>query len=319
MRASRLLVLALAVGGFVGARAATQEGAIVVQTPSFDAVAPFAATQQATDFVVLPSVLSSTYSLYGTGVQTVPLTLACVLLPDVVIVPNCNITLQWRALTGTGGHVHDTQRPPGKFTTGNGVTGGSTSPGPSGSLVDNSGATGVLDLTYGAPEASGVTSVFATGVAIVNGVQVFFGPASFTIGVLFGGLGPVSAAGLSVSTQSNMHDSNNGNGTPGTASALADMVSQFAAILQAQGATVPNVRVTALSLPQGGLFDFSTEWAPPHRGHRFGNEADIGIRELTRRQQRALVAALRLAGFTTPVPTEAPSDPTASHWHLRLP
>ncbi len=318
MRASRL-VLALAVGVFVGARAAAQEGAIVVQTPSFDAVAPFAATQQATDFVVLPSVLSSTLSPYGTGVQTVPISVDCVLLPDFTIVPNCNITLQWRALSGSGGHVHDTQRPPGRFTTGNGVAGGSTGAGPSGSLTDNSGGTGILDLTYGAPEAAGVTSVSATGVAIVNGVQVFFGPASFTIGVLFGGLGPVSAAGLSVSTQSPLHDSNDGNGTPGTASALADMASQFAAILQAQLAAVPNVRVTAISLPQGGLFDFRTEWTPPHRSHRFGNDADIGIRELTRRQRAALVAALRIAGFTTPVPTEAPSDPNASHWHLRLP
>jgi len=307
------------VGVFVGARAAAQEGAIVVQTPSFDAVAPFAATQQATDFVVLPSVLSSTLSPYGTGVQTVPISVDCVLLPDFTIVPNCNITLQWRALSGSGGHVHDTQRPPGRFTTGNGVAGGSTGAGPSGSLTDNSGGTGILDLTYGAPEAAGVTSVSATGVAIVNGVQVFFGPASFTIGVLFGGLGPVSAAGLSVSTQSPLHDSNDGNGTPGTASALADMASQFAAILQAQLAAVPNVRVTAISLPQGGLFDFQTEWTPPHRSHRFGNDADIGIRELTRRQRAALVAALRIAGFTTPVPTEAPSDPNASHWHLRLP
>src|SRR6266849_3249099 len=105
MRAFRL-VLALAMGGAVATPVAAQEGGIIVQTPSFDAIAPFAATQQATDFVTLPSVLSSSYSLYGTGVQTLPLTLACVLLPDVVIVPNCNITLQWRALTGTGGHVH---------------------------------------------------------------------------------------------------------------------------------------------------------------------------------------------------------------------
>ncbi|HEY6005080.1 MAG TPA: hypothetical protein VIV57_19535 [Anaeromyxobacter sp.] len=317
MRAFRLL-LALATLAAAG-RAAAQEGAIVVQTPSFDAVAPFTAAQQATDFVVLPSVLSSTYSVYGTGVQTVPISIACILLPDGVIVPNCDITLQWSALAGTGGHVHNTQRPPGKFTTANGATGGSTSPAPPGSVTDNSGASGVLDVTYGAPEASGVTSVTASGVAVVNGVRLSFGPATFTIGVLFGGLGAVSGTGLAVSTQSNNHDSNNGNGNPGLASALADMSARFAAILQAQRAAVPTVRVTAISLPEGGLFDFQTQWAPPHRSHRFGNDADVGIRELTRRQRAALAAAIRLAGLTTPVPSEAPSDPAATHWHLRLP
>jgi hypothetical protein len=316
MKGFRLL-LALATLAVAG-RAAAQQAAIIVQTPSFDAVAPFSAAQQATDFVVLPSVLSSTYSVYGTGVQTVPLSLFCVLLPDFIIVPNCDITLQWSALAGTGGHVHNTQRPPGKFTTGSGVTGGSTSPAPPGSLTDDSGASGFLDLTYGAPEASGVTSVNATGVAIVNGATVFFGPATFTIGVLFGGLGAVSATGLAVQTQSNNHDSSNGNGSPALASALADMAAQFTAILQAQRAAVPTVRVTAISLPQGGLFDFQTQWAPPHRSHRFGNDADVGIRELTRRQRAALAAAIRLAGLTTPVPSEAPSDPAATHWHLRL-
>jgi hypothetical protein len=317
MRAFRVL-LALATFASAG-RAAAQQGAVLVQTPSFDAVAPFSATQQATDFVVLPSVLSSTYSVYGTGVQTVPLSIFCVLLPDFIVVPNCDITVRWNAVTGSGGHVHDTQRPPGKFTSANGVTGGSTSPAPPGTLADNSGASGFLDLTYGAPEASGVTNVTASGVAILNGVQVFFGPGTFTIGVLFGGLGAVSATGLAVQTQSNNHDSNNGNGSPGLASALADMAAQFDAILQAQHATVPTVRVTAVALPQGGLFDFQTQWAPPHRSHRFGNDADVGIRELTRRQRAALAAAIRLAGLTTPVPSEAPSDPAATHWHLRLP
>jgi hypothetical protein len=317
MRAFRL-VLTLAMGGAVATPAAAQDGAIIVQTPSFDAIAPFAATQQATDFVMLPSVLSSSYSLYGTGVQSLPITISCVLLPSFIVVPNCDITLHWSALSGSGGHVHNTQRPPGTFTTAN-ATGGSTSPGPPGTLTDNSGATGLLDLRYGAPEASGVTSVDASGIALVNGVPTFFGPTTFTIGVVFGGLGPVTVAGLAVSTLSNMHDSNNGNATAGMASALGQLASLFSLILQLQLATVPPVRVTALSLPEGGLFDYATEWAPPHVSHRFGNDADVGIRELTRRQQAALAAALRLAGFTTPAPTEAPGFAAASHWHLRLP
>lgn len=215
--------------------------------------------------------------------------------------------------------MHNTSRPPGIFRTQNGVTGGSTGPGSPGTFTDNTGATGILGVTYTAPEVSGVTDLTVTGVALVNGVPTNFGPDRYTIGVKIEGLQLASVAGLQVETASNMHDNNNGHAAPAMIGALAVMAQRFAEELTRQGRPVPPVRVTALSLPQGGLFDFEVEWRPRHVSHRFGNDADIGIRELTGMQRDKLVIALYFAGFQTPEPAASPSNPIASHWHLRLP
>lgn len=76
-----------------------------------------------------------------------------------------------------------------------------------------------------------------------------------------------------------------------------------------QGQPVPVLRLTALSLPQGGLFDFKTEWRPPHVSHRLGDDADILTPPLTNRQKAVLKGAYRNAGFSTPVPAESPPTP----------
>lgn len=286
-------------------------------------IAPLGNPQQGlsqnTDLSMLPSVLSSTLSPYGAGVQRLELTSACTLMPEGTIIPNCDITIAWSARNGSGGHVHNTNRPPGIFKTQNDVTAGSTDPGPPGSITDNSGLSGTLGLTYTSPEASGIIDGVVTGVGIVNGSTVQFGPTPFTIGVEIDDLTLANVAGLQVETASNMHGNNNGNGSQATNTALGTMAQNFANELTRQGLPVPVVRLTAMTLPFGGLFDFRTQWHPPHASHRFGNDVDVGIRELTRAQRRALVSALNGAGFTTPVRAESSTNPNASHWHLRLP
>lgn len=238
--------------------------------------------------------------------------------PTGATVPNCVITLSWSVRARSGGHLHNTDRPPGIFTTRNGVTGGSTDPGPPGTLTDSSGSAGVLEFTYTSPQASGITDYTASGLAVVDGKTVLFGPASFTIGVQVGGLQLASGDGLQVNAASDMHGNNNGYATPVTIAALQRMAQIFAANLTKLGKPVPPVRVNALSLPQGGHFDFKVEWQTPHRSHRFGKEADIRI-WLTNEQREKLAWALYKAGFSTPVPNERPQDPASSHWHLRMP
>lgn len=267
-------------------------------------------------FTMLPSVFSAKISPYGIGPQTLQISTACVLLPQGRIVPNCAVTLQWSSRTNSGGHLHDSNRPPGIFKTQNGVSGGSTSPGPSGSLTDNSGPTGILGQTYTSPEAAGITDLTVSGSAIVDGQAISFGPNAFTIGVKVADLPRATVAGLQVNAASNMHGNNNGNAQQATIDSLSAMVQIFSKKLSKANKMPPLLRAVALSLPQGGLFDFKNQWHPPHVSHRYGDDADIGIRELSLSERRVLGAALMAAKFTTPVKAESTSNPRATHWHL---
>jgi hypothetical protein len=294
-----------------------QAGAVVLQPIGSGDMAPAIPGVPQFDFTMRPSPTPA-------GTERLDFNVACVLLPSETIVPNCDITVTWLARNGSGGHVHNTNRPPGRFRTQNGVIGGWTNPqtpNPPAVVMDNSGATGLLGLTYNSPEPSGVTDFTGRGVAVVNGQIVFFGPNTFTIGIQIDNLLLASGAGLAVDTSSNMHDSNNGNALQNAIDALQYMAQDFANTLTRQGRPVPPVRVTALSLPLGGIFDFQIEWRPPHSGHRLGNEADIGMCEMTRQQLTALALAVTAAGFGTPYGNESPGQDVCGpgghrHWHL---
>lgn len=128
--------------------------------------------------------------------------------------------------------------------------------------------------------------------------------------------------GFIVDTLSRMHDNNNGYATPRMAVALQNTANIFVDLLAQDGEDVPVLHITAISLPQGGLFDYQTEWLPPHKAHRLGTEADISptsIDNLTDAQRDALEKALLKSGLTAPVEGENPADEGANHWHLRLP
>ena len=309
----------LLLAGIFAPAAFAQTGAIIFGSDGSNDNQATLSAAQATTFTMRPSVFTTTLSPYGTEPQYVQSNIRCVLLSSGAIVPNCTITFRWNGRYGTGGHNHNTNRPPGIIKTQNGATGGSTGPGSPGVVTDNSGPTGILGYSYTSPEASGITDLTIIGVAIVDGVPVSFGPGRLTFGIQFDGLSLASVAGLEIATASNMHGNNNGYATQATIAALGRMAQKFADELTRQGRPVPLVRVTALSLPQGGLFDFRDEWRTPHKTHRFGDFADIGIWELTLPQQKTLAKALVKAKFTTPYRVESPLNPTAPHWHLRLP
>ncbi|HSN92327.1 MAG TPA: hypothetical protein VLS93_13940 [Anaeromyxobacteraceae bacterium] len=276
---------------------------------------------ESTTFAMLPSVISSTYAPYVAGEQGLGLDVKCV-KPSGEVARDCEVSLGWRVETGSGGHVHDTNRPPGLIQTASGRRGGSTGPGPSGSLSESTGSSGTLGITYVAPEACGITRFEATGTATVDGQRLTSDAAHFAINVKYDGLARAAAPGLSVAANSTNHGTNNGYATPAMAAALARMASAFAEYLTPDGTVpvpVPAIRATALSLPFGGLFDFETEWQPPHEGHRFGTNADVGMAGLTGEHKKALEAAIQDAEvLRTPVESESPANPDASHWHLSL-
>lgn len=255
-----------------------------------------------TDFTMLPSVLTTSLSLYGAGPQMLNLLVFCFDLSTGNILPNCQITaIVPSAEADSGGHLHNTNRPAGSVSPNNG----------------NTGPSGFLPVVYTAPEASGITDLTLTG--FVNGLPPTSG--ILTIGIEVDGLAAATVNGLIVDTQSNMHDNNNGNALPDTISALQATADEFADRLAQSGTPAPNppLHVTALSLPQGGLFDYQTEWSPPHKLHRTGTDADVSpILTLTPTQRTALVAAFVQGGFRAPVPGERPEDVGTNHWHLKL-
>jgi hypothetical protein len=56
--------------------------------------------------------------------------------------------------------------------------------------------------------------------------------------------------------------------------------------------------INALSLPQGGIFDYRNEWNPPHHNHHFGIEADVRIRNLPLPgQKQTLALAAKEIGY----------------------
>jgi hypothetical protein len=104
---------------------------------------------------------------------------------------------------------------------------------------------------------------------------------------------------------------------------------QVATELQQQGLIlsidpIPLVTYTSLSLPFGGLFDVDDNnsgrihnpWHPPHCAHRKGMEADLRISNVGPEFRGSLFWAIIMQGFTMPVKSENPGNPSATHWHL---
>jgi hypothetical protein len=249
-----------------------------------------------------PSVFNTTISPYGAGPQTLHLLLACIDLSTGNFIPNATLQVVPSAEADSGGHLHNTNRPAGSFSPDHGVSGPSTFP--------------FLRVDYTAPEASGITDMIET-------CSAFGGPpvtAIFTIGVEIDGLelATGSLGSLFIVTTENLHGNNNGNATPGTISELHAMAGFYVDLLTQTGDSIHQLRITALSLPQGGLFDYQTEWSPPHKLHRNGTDADLGLSNLTTTEQRiAANEAFLEAGFRAPVEGERPEDPESDHWHLK--
>lgn len=287
----------------IGARAGISGGGRPASVNTSQAVLAAANASFNTDFNMLPSVTSTSFSPYGTGLQTLDLEVFCFDLATGNILPNCQITgIVPSVEPETGGHLHNTNRPAGSVNPNTG----------------NTGPSGFLPVVYSAPDASGITDLTITG--FVNGLPPTSG--IVTIGVEVDGLQFANINGFIVDTQSNMHGNNNGNAFPEMTAALQETADRFQILIAKAGEQYPTLHITAISLPQGGLFDYKNQWSPPHFDHRVGIEADISptsVDNLSDAQRDTLQEAFTKSHLTAPIEGENPDDEGANHWHLRLP
>lgn len=253
-----------------------------------------------TFFCVQPSVTTSTI---GAGAKKVSIFVACFDLATGSVIPNCTISFTLKPEPNTGGHAHDD---PSRPT-------GTVSPNPG-----NSGASGVLEAVYTAPEISGVVAITAQGVTPDGEVLP---SATATIGVELSGLVAVAVSGAGFQVlPSALHDLNNLYATPTVKAKLEALPVKFAGTLAKQGIPadqVPTLSYTSISLVAGGLFDINGTWMPPHVSHRFGLDADLRIKNVPQRFRDELREVILKSGFFFPVKDESPDDPTATHWHVR--
>ncbi len=318
------LVLLLG-AGLVPVSAQALEGRVVVlgegdgPSPGITASASIASA-----YDLPPSVTTTSRSPYGTGKQEHDERLACVLLPYYYIVPDCAITVNWRAASGSGGHEHESGRPPGRIKTENGLTAGAIEPGsdPTPRLVDSSGGNGILGLTYFAPEAAGRTRVTFRGFAIVFGEPVFFRPTRFDIRVGLDGMVqlPPDSERFGTGVTSDGHGTNDGYVRPTVQEALRAAWDKFNAAVQSEPGQeeTPQLFISSANLPAGGLFDLYGKWEPPHVGHRFGLDVDlVPMENMTEAQRLRLARALKEKAFLFPVDSEAPRSVSPDHWHAR--
>lgn len=183
------------------------------------------------------------------------------------------------------------------------------------------GANGWLYVHYTMPEAAGTVSFTVTCTAPFpqsgqNSAQVsenaeVDGLVSLSSGQGYVVQGPIPA-----------YHSDNSYVVPGFAALLQEIPANFTQALAyfdlATGQTLQSVTITytSESLPSGGLFDYNATWAPPHRTHRQGTEADLYVGNLPANLRTFLRAAVLASGLGTPVPGEDPNTLTANHWHV---
>ena len=81
-------------------------------------------------------------------------------------------------------------------------------------------------------------------------------------------------------------------GTPATNDSLARLALLYFVISQGQR----TLSINDMSLPQGGLFDIAANWAPDHKTHRRGIQADINQEGIDCLNDVDLQAAVRVMG-----------------------
>jgi hypothetical protein len=231
--------------------------------------------------------------------------------------PGVTIQISVKAEDGTGAHLHtDPNRPAGDFN-------------PSSGLV--SSANNLLATMYTSPDVSGIIDATISG-TLSDGVTPCT-PATYQIGVETQGLAAIPFSGSGYTTvPSTGHDNSNVYANPSVATNLQNMPVSFDTLVQAlmtaglvPPQTIPTLTYTSISLTYGGLFDvdqlntgtITNPWNPPHCGHRLGTNADLRIRNVPAQLRPALIQSILDSHFTMPVRAENPSNPTATHWHLK--
>jgi hypothetical protein len=199
------------------------------------------------------------------------------------IVPNSDITIVYDPVANSGGHQHhDASRPKGQYEPESG----------------NTGPDGYLPVTYTAPEASGlIFSVFTCHTP--SG-----GPCSPSIGNVDVSIDLEAANCGNQVGQTATHPTNN--------YALPSLQAACSSALDDYTARYPGSTLTYndMSLPWGGLFDIDATWAPPHGGHRWGENADFEHDFVPVSRRRVLRQIIRNAGFSI--------FDEGDHWHLTV-
>lgn|GEM_PF-2036471 len=234
------------------------------------------------DFTVRPSVTTSTL---GAGEQTLDLVVFCFDIFTGQILPFCDVQLTLARTPQSGGHAHDdANRPIGAFEPDSG----------------NTGSDGLLPVTYTAPEVSGLVQTTITGTT-QQGIPIF--PSLFTIGVEISGLTALGAGTNYDLVGATTAHGDNHYGTSSFNSSLVTLADKYAAAFPGS-----KLAYNDMSLVQGGLFDISGAWAPPHRSHRFGVDMDLRLVPAARRKKlRQLINAAGIATILV----------EGNHWHIR--
>jgi len=166
-------------------------------------------------------------------------------------IPNKIVQLKAMAVEGAAGHAHIN----------------STKPKPGGTIVTqiNTGSAGVASVLYTAPNPSGPVAL--------KGTSSSAGSVTKEVKIEVLGLVPYSAgADYGLVGWTAIHPINH-YATPTHLSMLQSLASGFRNYFP--GAAT--LKYNDSSLEFGGLFDVkdTVPWAPPHKGHRFGNHTDL--------------------------------------------
>lgn len=71
--------------------------------------------------------------------------------------------------------------------------------------------------------------------------------------------------------------------------------------------------VNDMSLPNGGLFDISGSWRPPHKTHQDGRRVDIHSQTMSEEEKTFFVEAAKNIGFR-----KVDLEDNPEHWHLEI-
>lgn len=80
--------------------------------------------------------------------------------------------------------------------------------------------------------------------------------------------------------------------------------------------TAAKLQITSMSLPWGGLFDIHGNWAPPHRTHRSGENADIRKWVVKKSNRAKLIEIMCSKVKDKQVYSEGDADGEENHYHL---
>lgn len=176
-------------------------------------------------------------------------------------------------------------------------------------MSGDTGPFGIWSTVYTAPEAAGIIEA-----DVVCGPSNFpSAPLTFTIGVRIAGIEQLSAGANYILIGSF--------GQPGVTSkhvqnhyGTSVLVQRIIGLANDYAKKFPGEKlaINDMSLEEGGLFDISNNWKPPHKSHRFGTDVDIRIVP-TEKQRRALRNLIRNGDnkFSRIIDE-------GNHWHLRL-